>query len=82
MNCGVEQGPAVVAFTPSFAPRSDAESLVNTRLVTGLKKAGMRIEVISRRNGAIPKAWSAPGIICPPHGTIRPGHGLERCCAT
>ncbi len=61
MNCGVEQGPAVVAFTPSFAPRSDAESLVNTRLVTGLKKAGMRIEVISRRNGAIPKAWSAPG---------------------
>jgi len=49
-----------VVFTPSFAPRSDSESLVNTRVVQGLRKAGMQIEVVSRRSGATPKAWTAP----------------------
>lgn len=51
--------PSIVVFTPSFAPRLDSESLVNTRLVKGLEKAGMRIEVLSRRSGVTPKAWNA-----------------------
>jgi len=51
--------PSIVVFTPSFAPRLDSESLVNTRLVEGLRKAGMLIEVVPRRSGATPKAWNA-----------------------
>jgi len=50
----------MVVFTPSFAPRVDSESLVNTRLVEGLQKTGIEIEVFSRRCGATPKAWHAP----------------------
>ena len=52
--------PAMVVFTPSLAPRLDSESLVNTRLVKGLQKTGMEIEVFSRRCGATPKARNAP----------------------
>lgn len=51
--------PSIVAFTPSFAPRQDSESLVNTRTVQGLQKAGLRIEVLSRRSGTTPETRGA-----------------------
>ncbi|MGO9239982.1 MAG: hypothetical protein ACLQBJ_04145 [Bryobacteraceae bacterium] len=51
--------PSIVVFTASFAPRQDSEALVSTRMVQGLQKAGLRIEVLSRRTGATPKTKGA-----------------------
>lgn len=52
--------PRMVVFTPSFAPRGDSESLVNTRLVKGLQNTGIEIEVLSRRCRTTPKVWNVP----------------------
>jgi hypothetical protein len=75
---------AALVLTPSFAPRGDSESLVNSKLVAALRNRGVHVDVVSRRGGRPEPVRGAAGLQAPGMGpTPRyhvPWKGLRAAC--